>query len=53
MPENHRQDEIFHMALDVKEALIDIEVEGLLFRPKKLCGFPVSSYKNLGRVGWF
>jgi hypothetical protein len=20
---------------------------------KKICGFPVSSYKNLGRVGWF
>jgi hypothetical protein len=22
-------------------------------RPKKKCGFPVSSYKNLGRVGRF
>jgi hypothetical protein len=23
----------------------------LTIRPKKICGFPVSSYKNLGRVG--
>ena len=25
----------------------------LAVRPKKKCGFPVSSYKNLGRVGRF
>jgi hypothetical protein len=26
---------------------------GIKLRPKKKCGFPVSSYKNLGRVGRF
>ena len=23
------------------------------FRRQKICGFPISSCKNLGRVGWF
>ena len=49
---------VYIVIMNLKAGLHNIKVSvitvGILHRAKKkICGFPVSSYKNLGRVGRF